>query len=89
MDAVIASVVVFEEVVDVVGREVGVVGMIVVAMMVVDVDCDCDDKRDVVMGLEMVVAVDESSVDDPEKIVVIVNVEGIDDEVCDGVVGVV
>ena len=63
--------------------------MIVVAMMVVDVDCDCDDKRDVVMGLEMVVAVDESSVDDPEKIVVIVNVEGIDDEVCDGVVGVV
>ena len=37
----------------------------------------------------MVVAVDESSVDDPEKIVVIVNVEGIDDEVCDGVVGVV
>ena len=88
MDAVIANVVVFE-VVDVVGREVGVVGMIVVAMMVVDVDCDCDDKRDVVMGLEMVVAVDESSVDDPEKIVVIVNVEGIDDEVCDGVVGVV
>ena len=88
MDAVIASVVVFEEVVDVVGREVGVVGMIVVAMMVVDVDCDCDDKRDVVMGLEMVVAVDVSSVDS-EKIVVIVNVEGIDDEVCDGVVGVV
>ena len=88
MDAVIANVVVFE-VVDVVGREVGVVGMIVVAMMVVDVDCDCDDKRDVVTGLEMVVAVDESSVDDPEKIVVIVNVEGIDDEVCDGVVGVV
>ena len=88
MDAVIASVVVFEEVVDVVGREVGVVGMIVVAMMV-DVDCDRDDKRDVVVGLEMVVAVDESSVDDPEKIVVIVNVEGIDDEVCDGVVGVV
>ena len=44
MDAVIANVVVFEEVVDVVGREVGVVGMIVVAMMVVDVDCDCDDK---------------------------------------------
>ena len=87
MDAVIASVVVFEEVVDVVGREVGVVGMIVVAMMV-DVDCDCDDKRDVVMGLEMVVAVDVSSVDS-EKIVVIVNVEGIDDEVCDGVVGVV
>ena len=37
----------------------------------------------------MVVAVDESSVDDLEKIVVIVNVEGIDDEVCDGVVGVV
>ena len=88
MDTVIASVVVFEEVVDVVGREVGVVGMIVVAMMV-DVDCDCDDKRDVVVGLEMVVAVDESSVDDLEKIVVIVNVEGIDDEVCDGVVGVV
>ena len=88
MDAVIANVVVFE-VVDVVGREVGVVGMIVVAMMVVDVDCDCDDKRDVVTGLEMVVAVDESSVDDPEKIVVIVNVEGIDDEVCDGIVGVV
>ena len=87
MDAVIASVVDFEEVVDVVGREVGVVGMIVVAMMI-DVDCDCDDKRDVVMGLEMVVAVDESSVDS-EKIVVIVNVEGIDDEVCDGVVGVV
>ena len=74
MDAVIASVVVFEEVVDVVGREVGVVGMIVVAMMI-DVDCDCDDKRDV----------DENSVDDLEKIV-IVNVEGIDDEVCDGVV---
>ena len=74
MDAVIASVVDFEEVVDVVGREVGVVGMIVVAMMV-DVDCDCDDKRDV----------DENSVDDLEKIV-IVNVEGIDDEVCDGVV---
>ena len=74
MDAVIASVVDFEEVVDVVGREVGVVGMIVVAMMI-DVDCDCDDKRDV----------DENSVDDLEKIV-IVNVEGIDDEVCDGVV---
>ena len=74
MDTVIASVVVFEEVVDVVGREVGVVGMIVVAMMI-DVDCDCDDKRDV----------DENSVDDLEKIV-IVNVEGIDDEVCDGVV---
>ena len=74
MDAVIASVVDFEEVVDVDGREVGVVGMIVVAMMI-DVDCDCDDKRDV----------DENSVDDLEKIV-IVNVEGIDDEVCDGVV---
>ena len=74
MDTVIASVVDFEEVVDVVGREVGVVGMIVVAMMI-DVDCDCDDKRDV----------DENSVDDLEKIV-IVNVEGIDDEVCDGVV---
>ena len=74
MDAVIASVVDFEEVVDVVGREVGVVGMIVVAMMI-DVDCDCDDKRDV----------DENSVDDLEKIV-IVNVEGIDDEVCNGVV---
>ena len=74
MDAVIASVVDFEEVVGVVGREVRVVGMIVVAMMI-DVDCDCDDKRDV----------DENSVDDLEKIV-IVNVEGIDDEVCDGVV---
>ena len=37
----------------------------------------------------MVAAVDESSVDDFEKIVVIVNVEGIDDGVCDGVVGVV